>query len=129
MAMDRERRRLFIGCNSKVMAVADADSGKIITTLPIGPHVDATAFDPETGLIFNANNGSVSVFHEDSPDQYSFVETVTTQLKANTLAVDPKTHKVYLPSAEWTTPEATPAAPHPAPTRVADTFKILVLGK
>jgi DNA-binding beta-propeller fold protein YncE len=129
MAMDRERRRLFIGCNSKVMAVADADSGKIITTQPIGVHVDATAYDPETGLIFNANNGTVSVFHEDSADKYSEVETVTTQVKANTLAVDRKTHKVYLPSAEWTTPKAAAEAPKPVPTRVPGTFKILVLGK
>jgi DNA-binding beta-propeller fold protein YncE len=130
MAIDRQHRRLFIGCgDNKVMAVADADSGKIITTLPIGVHVDATAFDAETGLIFNANNGSVSVIHQDSPDKYSPVETVTTQWKANTLAVDPKTHKVYLPSAEWTTPKATAETPKPVPTRVPGTFKILVLGK
>lgn len=129
MAIDRERRRLFIGCNSKVMAVANADTGKIITTLPIGPHVDATAFDPGTDLIFNANNGSVSVIHADSPDQYSLVETVTTQLKANTLAVDPETHKVYLPSAEWTSSKPSAGTPNPAPARVPGTFKILVLGK
>jgi DNA-binding beta-propeller fold protein YncE len=129
MAIDRDRSRLFIGCNSKVMAVADADTGKIITTLPIGPHVDATAFDAATGLIFNANNGSVTVIHQDSADQYSVVETVTTQLKANTLAVDTKTHKVYLPSAEWTTPKPTAEAAHPAPTRVPGTFKLLVLDK
>jgi DNA-binding beta-propeller fold protein YncE len=129
MAIDRDRRRLFIGCNNKVMAVADADTGKIMTTLPIGPHVDATAFDSETGLIFNANNGSVSVIHQDSPDQYSVVETVTTELKANTLAVDPKTHRVYLPSAQWTSPAPSTETPHPAPTRVPGTFKILVLGQ
>jgi DNA-binding beta-propeller fold protein YncE len=129
MAIDREHRRLFIGCNSKIMAVADADSGKIISTLPIGPHVDATAFDRESGLIFNANNGTVTVIHQDTPDQYSLVETVTTQVKANTLAVDPKTHKVYLPSAEWTAPRPTAEHPNPAPTRVPGTFKILVLSR
>ena len=129
MDIDRVRRRLFIGCNSQVMAVADPDTGKIITTLPIGPHVDATAFDPETSLIFNANNGSVTVIHQDSADQYSVVETVKTQLKANTLAVDLKTHKVYLPSAEWTTPKPTAEVPQPVPARVPGTFKILVLTK
>jgi DNA-binding beta-propeller fold protein YncE len=129
MAIDRERRRLFIGCNNQLMAVVNADTGQIITTLPIGPHVDATAFDRERGLIFNANNGSVTVIHQDSPDQYSLVETVTTQVKANTLAVDPKTHRVYLPSAEWTTPKSTAEALHPVPSRVPGTFKILVLGK
>ena len=129
MAIDRERRRLFIGCNNQLMAVVNADTGQIITTLPIGPHVDATAFDRERDLIFNANNGSVTVIHRDSADQYSLVETVTTQVKANTLAVDPKTHRVYLPSAEWTTPKSTAEAPHPVPSRVPGTFKILVLGK
>jgi YVTN family beta-propeller protein len=54
MAMDRANRRLFLGCRSKVMAVVDADSGKVITTLPIGDHVDATVFDTETKLIFNS---------------------------------------------------------------------------
>lgn len=129
MAIDRERRRLFIGCNNQLMAVANPDTGQIITTLPIGSHVDATAFDSETGLIFNANNGSVTVIHQDSPDQYSVVETVMTQPKANTLAVDPKTHRVYLPSAEWTSPKPTDEVPRPAPSRVPGTFKILVLAR
>src|SRR5579863_7747670 len=62
MAMDRANRRLFVGCRSKVMAVLDADTGKVVTTLPIGDHVDATAFDPETRLIFNSNGeGTVTV--------------------------------------------------------------------
>lgn len=129
MAIDREHRRLFIGCGNQVMAVADPDTGKIITTMPIGVHVDATAFDPETGQIFNANNGSVTIIHQDSADQYSAVETVTTRLKANTLAVDPKTQKVYLPSANVEVPKATPENPHPAVIRAPGTFKILVLGK
>lgn len=127
MAIDREHRRLFIGCNNQLMAVADADSGKIIATLAIGPHVDATAFDTATGLIFNANNGSVTIIHQDSADQYSAVETVTTKPKANTLAIDPKTHKVYLPSANVTVPAVTPENPRPAVIRAPGTFKILVL--
>jgi len=62
MAMDRENRRLFIGCRSKVMAVMNADTGLVLTTLPIGDHVDATAFDAETKLIFNSNGeGTVTV--------------------------------------------------------------------
>jgi DNA-binding beta-propeller fold protein YncE len=129
MAIDRRRRRLFIGCNNQLMAVANADTGKIITTLPIGPHVDATAFDPATELIFNANNGTVTIIHQDSADRYSGVETVTTKFKANTLALDPKTHKVYLPSATVEVPKTTTENPHPVATRVAGTFKILVLGK
>ena len=101
MAMDRAHRRLFLGCRSKVMAVMDADSGKVITTLPIGDHVDATAFDQETKLIFNSNGeGTITVIHQDSPDKYSVVETVKTLPRAKTMALDPKTHQLFLSTAE-----------------------------
>ncbi|HWO31153.1 MAG TPA: YncE family protein [Candidatus Acidoferrum sp.] len=101
MAMDLANRRLFLGCRSKVMAVLAADSGKVITTLPIGDHVDATAFDAETKLIFNSNGeGTITVIHEDSPDKYTFVETVKTLPRAKTMALDPKTHRLFLSTAE-----------------------------
>jgi DNA-binding beta-propeller fold protein YncE len=101
MAMDRANRRLFIGCRSKVMAVIDDDSGKVITTLPIGDHVDATAFDRETKLIFNSNGeGTVTVIHQDGPDTYAMVETVRTAPRAKTMALDPKTHQLFLSTAE-----------------------------
>jgi YVTN family beta-propeller protein len=101
MAMDRANRRLFVGCRSRVMAVIDADSGKVITTLPIGDHVDATAFDQETRLIFNSNGeGTISVIHQDGPDKYSIVETVKTAPRAKTMALDPKTHRLFLSTAE-----------------------------
>jgi YVTN family beta-propeller protein len=101
MAMDRPNRRLFIGCRSKVMAVMNADTGQVITTLPIGDHVDATAFDPETKLIFNSNGeGTVTVIQQESPDKYSVVETVKTVPRAKTMALDPKTHQLFLSTAE-----------------------------
>ncbi len=101
MALDRENRRLFVGCRSKVMAVINPDSGEVITTLPIGDHVDATAFDAERKLIFNSNGeGTITVIHQDSPDKYSVVETVKTAPKAKTMALDPKTHKLFLSTAE-----------------------------
>ena len=101
MAMDRANRRLFVGCRSKVMAVLDADSGKVITTLPIGDHVDATAFDEETKLVFNSNGeGTITVIHQDSPDKYSVVETVKTLPRAKTMALDPKTHQLFLSTTE-----------------------------
>jgi YVTN family beta-propeller protein len=112
IAMDRENRRLFIGCRSKVMAVMNADTGQVITTVPIGDHVDATAFDPESKLIFNSNGeGTITVIHEDSPDKYSVVETVNTAPKAKTMALDPKTHQLFLSTAE------------------AGQFEVLVVGK
>jgi DNA-binding beta-propeller fold protein YncE len=101
MAIDRETHRLFLGCRSKVMAVVNADTGKVITTLPIGDHVDATVFDPESKLIFNSNGeGSISVIHQDGPDQYSAVETVKTLPRAKTMTFDPKTHELFLSTAE-----------------------------
>ncbi len=101
MAMDRANRRLFVGCRSKVMAVMDADTGKVIMTLPIGDHVDATAYDADSKLIFNSNGeGTITVIRQDSPDKYSVVETVQTLPRAKTMALDPKTHQLYLSTAE-----------------------------
>ena len=112
MAMDRTNRRLFLGCRSKVMAVMNADTGQVITTLPIGDHVDATAFDVETRLIFNSNGeGTVTVIRQESPDQYSAAETVKTLPRAKTSALDPKTHQLFLSTAE------------------AGQFEVLVVGK
>lgn len=101
LAMDRTNRRLFLGCRSKVMAVMNADNGQVITTLPIGDHVDATAFDPESKLIFNSNGeGTITVIRQDGPDQYSVVENVKTLPRAKTMALDPKTHQLFLSTAE-----------------------------
>ena len=112
MAMDQRNRRLFIGCRSHVMAVMNADTGQVITALPIGDHVDATAFDPDTGLIFNSNGeGTITVIHQDGPDKYSAVGTVKTLPRAKTMALDPKTHTLFLSTAE------------------AGQFEILVVGR
>lgn len=101
IAMDRPHRRLFVGCRSHVMAVMNAESGEVITTLPIGDHVDATAFDTETRLIFNSNGeGTITIIHQDDPDNYTVVETVKTVPRAKTMALDPKTHQLFLSTAE-----------------------------
>lgn len=101
MAMDRPNRRLFIGCRNKLMAVVNADTGQVITTKPIGDHVDATAFDSASRLIFNSNgDGTITVIHQESPDKYSVVENVKTLPKAKTMALDPRTHRLFLSTAE-----------------------------
>jgi YVTN family beta-propeller protein len=101
MAIDPANHRLFIGCRSKVMAVVNAETGKVITTLPIGDHVDASAFDSSTGLIFNSTGeGTVDVFHQDSPDQYSPVARIPTHSGSKTMALDPKTHQLFVPANE-----------------------------
>lgn len=83
------------------MAVMDADTGKIIMSLPIGDHVDATAFDAEKKLIFNSNGeGTITVIRQETPDKYSVVESVKTVPRAKTMALDPKTHQLFLSTME-----------------------------
>jgi DNA-binding beta-propeller fold protein YncE len=101
MAIDRTNKRLFIGCRGRVMAVMDADSGKVITALPIGDHVDASAFDADLKLVFNSNGeGTVTVIRQDGPNTYSVVENVKTLPRAKTMALDPKSHHLFLSTAE-----------------------------
>ncbi len=102
MAMDTKTRRLFSGCDNKMMAVMDADTGKVVTTVPIGDGVDATWFDPGTKYVLNScgQDGVLTVIHEDSPDKYTVVENVKTQQGARTMALNTKTHTVYLARAE-----------------------------
>ncbi len=130
MAIDIAHRRLFSGCHNKMMAVLDADSGKVIATPPIGQGVDANAFDPATGLAFSSNgDGTLTVVHEDSPDKFTVVENVSTQPRARTMALDTKTHNVYLVTAEFgPPPPATAEQPRPRPTVVPNSFTLLVFG-
>jgi DNA-binding beta-propeller fold protein YncE len=130
LAMDREHRRLFSGCD-KLMAVVNADSGKVVSTLPICDGVDATAYDDGTHLAFaSCHDGKLTVIHEDSPDKFSVVENVTTQEGARTMALDPKTHQVFTVTAKFGPPPApTAQQPHPRPSVLPDSFVVLVVGK
>ena len=131
LAIDAAHRRLFAGCGNKMMAVIDADSGKVIATPPIGAGVDADAFDPATGCAFaSTGSGVLSVIHEDSPDKFSVVEDVPTQQGARTMALDPKTHEVYLVTAQFAPAAApTPDQHHPRPGLVPDSFVVLVFAR
>src|SRR4029077_7933128 len=111
------------------MAISDAAAGKLITTLRIGGRVDAAAFDPGTGLAFASNgDGTLTVVHEDGPDAFHVVANVPTQQGARTMALDERSHRVYLVSAEFGPPPA-PAAgqPRPRPPIVPGTFALMVL--
>lgn len=131
MAMDRRTRRLFIGCRNRLMAVVNADSGRVVGTFPIGERVDAAAFDPATRLIFNSNgDGTLTVIHEDSADKYSVLDNVKTQNGAKTMALDPKTHRLFLSTADYGPPPApSPEQPRPRRPIVPGTFRVLVVGK
>jgi DNA-binding beta-propeller fold protein YncE len=130
LAMDKKHRRLFAGCHNKVMAVVNADDGKVVTTVPIGDGVDANGFDPDTELAFSSNgDGTLTVAHEDSADKYTVVENVATQRGARTMALDTSTHDIYLVTAEIE--EAPPAEGQTRPRRTMKpgTFTLLVVGK
>ncbi len=131
LAIDVKNHRLFAGCANKMMAVMDADSGKVIATPPIGLGVDADAFDPGTGFAFaSTGSGALTVVHEDSPSQFTVVDDVPTQAGARTMALDPKTHEVYLVTAEFAPPPAPTADnPHPRGGMVPDSFVVLVFGR
>jgi YVTN family beta-propeller protein len=131
LALDRKHRRLFVGCDNKMMAVVNADNGKVITTLPIGEGVDATWFDDETNLAFaSCGEGVLTVVREESPDKFSVAENVPTQQGARTMALDSKTHNLWVVTAKFgPPPAATPDNPHPRRSIVPDTFVALVIGK
>ena len=131
LAIDLKNRRLFAGCDNKMMAVVNADTGKVITTLPIGEGVDANGFDPETGFAFaSCGEGVLTVAHEDSPDTFSVAQSVPTQRGARTMTLDPKTHQIFLVTAKFgPPPAATEQQPHPRPAILPDSFVVLVVGK
>ena len=131
LSIDREHRRLFAGCDNKMMAVVDADNGKVLATPAIGDGVDATAFDPSTGLAFaSCGEGVLTVVREESPNKFSVAENVKTQEGARTLALDDKTHQVFVVTAKFGPPPApTSENPHPRHAILPDSFVVLVLGK
>ncbi|MFZ0361948.1 MAG: YncE family protein [Terriglobales bacterium] len=104
LAIDRKNRRLFVGCGgNKKMAIVDADSGKVLATPAIGEGCDATAFDADRGLAFaSAGDGTITVIQESGADKFSVAQTVTTQKAARTMALDPKTHRLFTVTANVT---------------------------
>jgi DNA-binding beta-propeller fold protein YncE len=128
LAMDTKNRRLFAVCGNKMMVVVNADTGKVVATPAIGDGPDGAEFDLETQLAFSSNGGSatLTVIHEDSPDKYSVVENVPTKKYARTMALDTKTHAIYLPIAEFG--EVIAPGEHRPPMK-PDTFGLLVVSK
>jgi DNA-binding beta-propeller fold protein YncE len=127
MDIDSAHHRLFVGCHNQRMLMIDADTGQVIASVPIGMGVDANAFDPGTQLAFSANGeGTVTVAHEDAPQKLSVVQTLRTQPGARTIALDPRTHNIYLATADRVS--APNAAPGARPAIVPGSFRILVYG-
>src|ERR1039458_3528048 len=133
IAMDRQSRRLFIGArNPAVFVVMDADTGKIVgPSFPIGARVDTTVFDPETSIAAcSTGDGTIHVFHEDSANKITAVETVKTEYGAKTMALDPKTHNLLVDTSDFSTTSASDGKQaNPRPTATPGTFRVLVYGR
>jgi YVTN family beta-propeller protein len=127
LAIDRVRRHLFVGCDNRMMAMVDADSGKVLATLPIGAGVDGNAFDPGTRLAFSSNgDGSLTVVDAASAPPH-VLENLATEPGARTMTLDPATHRVYVVTAKFGPyPEPTPAEPRPRPPTIPGTFALLM---
>jgi hypothetical protein len=128
--MDIEHHVLFAGCHNLMMAVVNADTGKVLATPEIGQGVDANAFDPGTGLAFSSNgDGTLTVILRDSPERFFPAAIAPTQRGARTMALDLKTHRIFLVTAEFGPPPARTAEhPHPRPAMMPGTFTLLVVG-
>ena len=132
MAIDQKNRRLFsAGRGPQFVIMMDADSGKVIQSYPISAGVDANAFESATGMLFvSTREGMLHIYHEDSPDKLSEVESVKTEYGAKTLQVDPKTHNVFLTTSDFNPPAApTEKQPHPLATAKPGNFRVLVYGR
>jgi len=132
MAMDVKNRRLFSsGRNPQFTVMMDAENGKVIQSFPISAGVDANVFEPATGMLFvSTRDGMIHIFHEDSPDKLSEVETVKTEYGAKTMQLDSKTHNLFLSTSDFDPPAApTERQPHPLPRAKQGNFRVLVYGR
>jgi YVTN family beta-propeller protein len=129
--LDVKHHRLFVGGRNKVLAIIDTASGKVAQTFPIGAGVDTNIYEPSTGLLFvAARDGVLHVFHEDKSGQFSAVEDVKTQFGARNMALDRKTHHLFIDTSDFSpAPEPTTEQPHPQPVPVPGTFRLLVYGR
>lgn len=117
LAVDGKDRRVFSVCDNQTLTVLDADTGKLVAALPIGSGPDSCRYDPGTNLVFSPNgrDGTLTVYHQDTPDKYTLVGTVPTQAGARTMALDTRTHHVFVVTAKFLPPP--PGAPTTGPGR------------
>ena len=131
LAYDSKTNRLFIACrNEPKMVVMDAATGKVLGSFPIGAGVDYAAFDPGAKLaFFSCGDGTLSIYHEKSADEYEDAGAVKTQPSAKTMAFDPKTKKIFLSAAEYEETPAADASKRPRRTVKPGSFVVLVVSK
>jgi DNA-binding beta-propeller fold protein YncE len=131
LAVDREHHRIFSACSNNKLVVLDSDTGKVVATPAIGADPDGAAFDDTTGTIFTSNNdGTLTVIHEDTPDQYTVVQTLTTEPGCKTIAIDAEGGRVFLPTAKFgAKPAPTKEVPEPRPVVLPGTFHLVVVSR
>lgn len=129
LAIDAEHHILFSVCHNKLMVVMNALDGKVITTLPIGGHVDGAAYDPALRRAYSSNGeGTLTVVQEESPSRFKVLGQMPTEEGARTITLDVKTHRLYLPTAQFNPrPAPTAAHPHPRPSIKPNSFVVLVV--
>ena len=128
LAIDRAHHRLFSVCDNQKMVIVDDQNGKVVASVAIGKGVDGAAFDDQKQLAFSSNgaDGTLTVVREVSPNEFSVVENVPTARGARTIALDEKTHDIFLPTAKFGPPPApTPDRPRPRPTILPDSFEVI----
>ena len=126
IAMDKSRARLFVACENEMMAVVDAKSGKVVTTVPTGKGADGAAFDPKWRNVLIPNGeGKLSVIHQDTANKYHLVENVPTQFGARTIDLDPVSHRIFSATADLT-PDPGKRPPY---KMTSGSFRLLVFGK
>jgi len=130
IALDAAHHRLFATCHNKVMEMVDTTTGKVVASVPIGAGVDGCAFDDATQLAFaSCGEGTTTIAREEGPDKLTAVQTLKTERGARTMALDPATHRIYLPTAQFEpAPSPSPGASPARPKIVPNTFKLLVYG-
>jgi YVTN family beta-propeller protein len=128
IALDAAHHRLFSGCHNKMMVMLDTESGKVVDTVPIGGGVDGCAFDDARQLAFaSCGDGTTTIAREAAPGKLTVIQTLKTERGARTMALDPKTHRIYLPSAKFEpAPSPSPGASPARPRIVPNTLKLLV---
>ena len=127
LALDNESHRLFTVCGNKLMVVVDAIDGHVVTSLPIGDGCDGVKFDPTLKRAYASNGeGTLTVVQEVNKDSFKVIENLPTMKGSRTLAVDTKTHHVYLPGAEFLpAPAATTENPRPRAGMKPDSFVVI----
>jgi len=125
MAIDTTHHRLFSGCRSGVMAVSDYQAGKVVATVPIGQGVDGAAYDPSAGDAFASNaDGTLTVIHLDSPDQYHVSQTLQTPRFSRNMGLDATRHRIFVAAAKF---GEAPAGGRGRPPVLPGTFSLLVI--